>query len=154
MSPCDQYLLIGDLDNEDHRWSIGYFTPNIIFIMRCHGWIMGVNTLLHLNPLRVKFFRSNINIYSHFMSLLHIDMAQTDEIIPHVRQGLTYWRWKELAYQQTCYLLCRTKLIRSPHVKRFNIIECYPTWSNIFQFRLMYLLHYSLLFLQCMRGVF
>ena len=25
------------------------------------------------------------------MSLLNIDMAQADEIIPHVRQGLTYW---------------------------------------------------------------
>ena len=31
-----------------------------------------------INPLRAKFFRENINIYSHFMSLLHIDMTRTE----------------------------------------------------------------------------
>ena len=29
-----------------------------------------------VNSLRAKFFRGNINIYVHFMSLLHIDLAQ------------------------------------------------------------------------------
>ena len=59
-----------------------------------------------LNPLRANFFGGNINIYLHFMSLLHIDITQVLKIIPHVRPGLTYstqsiswllmsWRHKE-----------------------------------------------------------
>ena len=43
-----------------------------------------------INPLRAKFFRGNINIYLHFLSLHHIDMTQIVEILPHVRQGPTY----------------------------------------------------------------
>ena len=34
-----------------------------------------------INPLRVKFFRGNKNIYLHFMSFLHIDMTQVVEIL-------------------------------------------------------------------------
>ena len=43
-----------------------------------------------INPLRAKFFRGNINIYLHFVSFLHIDMAQVVEIFPQVRQEPTY----------------------------------------------------------------
>ena len=49
--------------------------------------------LLHFqyfNPLRAKFFRGIINIYSHFISLLHIDMTQVLKIRPHVRRGPAY----------------------------------------------------------------
>ena len=49
-----------------------------------------VSTCRDLNPLRAKFFRGNINIYLHFISLLHIDMKQAVEILHHVRQGPTY----------------------------------------------------------------
>ena len=35
-----------------------------------------------VNPLRAKFFRENINIYSHFMSFLHINKTQVVEIPP------------------------------------------------------------------------
>ena len=45
---------------------------------------------LYLNPLHAKFFRGNINIYLHFMSLLHIDMIHVLEILPEVRPGPTY----------------------------------------------------------------
>ena len=44
----------------------------------------------HLNPLRAKFFRGNINIYLHFMALLNIDMTQVLKILPQVRPGPTY----------------------------------------------------------------
>ena len=47
-------------------------------------------TVIHFNPLRAKFFRSNINIYSHFVSFLHIDTTQVVEILPQVRQEPTY----------------------------------------------------------------
>ena len=30
----------------------------------------------HINHLRAKFFRGKINMYLHFVSLLHIDMTQ------------------------------------------------------------------------------
>ena len=38
----------------------------------------GLNKLipLSINPLQAKFYRGNINIYLHIMSLLHIDMTQ------------------------------------------------------------------------------
>ena len=42
------------------------------------------------NPLRAKFFKGNINIYLHFMSLLHTNMTQVLKIIPQVRPGPTY----------------------------------------------------------------
>ena len=43
----------------------------------------------YFNPLRAKFFKGNINIYLHFVSLLHIDMAQVLKILSQVRLGLT-----------------------------------------------------------------
>ena len=41
------------------------------------------------NPLCAKSFRHNINIYLHFMSLLHIDMTLVLKIIPQARPGPT-----------------------------------------------------------------
>ena len=38
----------------------------------------------------LNFCRGNINIYLHFMSLLHIDMTQVLMIIPQVRPGSAY----------------------------------------------------------------
>ena len=43
-----------------------------------------------INPLCAKFFRGNINIYLHFMSLFHIDVTQVLKILPQVRPGPTY----------------------------------------------------------------
>ena len=43
-----------------------------------------------INPLRAKFFRGNIDIYSHFVSFLHIGMMQVVEILPQIRQEPTY----------------------------------------------------------------
>ena len=54
------------------------------------GVLSAYKSDLTLNSLRAKFFRGNINIYLHFMSLLHIDMAQVLKILHHVRPGLTY----------------------------------------------------------------
>ena len=51
-------------------------------------WII-VLQLIIINPLRAKFFRGNINIYLHFMSFLHIDLAQVLKILPQVREGPT-----------------------------------------------------------------
>ena len=64
-----------------------------------------------VNPLHAKFFRGNINIYLHFVSLLHIDMTHVLKIPPQVRPGPTYstksiswlmmsWRRKEPGQQQ------------------------------------------------------
>ena len=46
--------------------------------------------MVSINPLRAKFFRGNINKYLHFVSFLHIDMTQVDEILPQIRQESTY----------------------------------------------------------------
>ena len=35
-----------------------------------------------VNPLRAKFFRGNINIHLHFVSLLNIDVTQVLKIVP------------------------------------------------------------------------
>ena len=43
-----------------------------------------------LNPLCAKFFRGNMNIYLHFISLLHIDMTDVLKILSQVRPGPTY----------------------------------------------------------------
>ena len=43
-----------------------------------------------INPLRAKFFRWNINIYSHFVSYLHIDTTQVVEILPQIRHEPAY----------------------------------------------------------------
>ena len=45
------------------------------------------NSKVDVNPLCAKFPRGNINIYLHFMSLLHIDMTKVVEILAHARQG-------------------------------------------------------------------
>ena len=42
------------------------------------------------NLLRAKFLRGNINIYLHFVSIIHIDMTQVLKILPQVREGPTY----------------------------------------------------------------
>ena len=52
--------------------------------------LWGSDGFTHLNPLHAKISRGNKNIYLHFMSFLHIDMAQVVEILPQVRQELTY----------------------------------------------------------------
>ena len=46
--------------------------------------------LSHINPLRAKFFRGNINIYLHFMSFLHTNKTQVVEVPPWVRQWPAY----------------------------------------------------------------
>ena len=43
-----------------------------------------------VNPLRAKFFWGNINIYLHFVSVLHIGTMQVVEILPQKRQEPTY----------------------------------------------------------------
>ena len=45
---------------------------------------------LIVNPLHTKFFRGSQNIYLHFVSFLHIDMTQVDEILPQLKQELIY----------------------------------------------------------------
>ena len=67
-----------------------------------------------INSLRAKFFRGKINIYLHFMSLLHIDMTQVLKTLPEVRPVptsftqsisllLMSWRRKEPGDQQQWY---------------------------------------------------
>ena len=71
-------------------------------------------TLTNVNSLRAKFFRGNINIYLHFVSLIHIDMTQVLKILPRVREGPIYpilsiswllmsWLRKEPGHQQPWY---------------------------------------------------
>ena len=43
-----------------------------------------------VNPLRAKFFLENIKMYSQFVSFLHTDLTHVIEILPPVRQELTY----------------------------------------------------------------
>ena len=45
---------------------------------------------IHVNTLRAKFFRVNINMYLHFMSFLRTNKTQVVEIPPRVRQGPAY----------------------------------------------------------------
>ena len=82
-----------------------------------------------VNPLHAIFLLGKIKMYRYlqFVSFLHNDMAQVIEILPHVRQDLTYstesisWVmmscWcKEPGHHQP-YLLCLTWIIQSLHVK-------------------------------------
>ena len=46
--------------------------------------------IFFVNSLSVKFCRGNINMYLHFISLLHIDMTQVLKILPQVKPGPTY----------------------------------------------------------------
>ena len=61
--------------------------------LKCHNHsiVRSRGTYQHLNPLRVKLFRGNTYTYLHSISLPHIDMTQVVEILPHVRQGPTYF---------------------------------------------------------------
>ena len=85
----------------------------------CRFWWAGALLILlnwqdFVNPLGAKFFRGHINIYLHFMSLLHSDMTHVLNILPRVRPGPTYsqwsiswllmsWRRKEPGHQQPWY---------------------------------------------------
>ena len=60
-----------------------------IHVWRCYA-VCSIIPSLHFNPLRAKFFRGNINIYLHFMSLRHIDMTEVLKILPKLRAGPTY----------------------------------------------------------------
>ena len=67
---------------------VGYESDYILTITpRCTNEMAIWNVF---NPLRAKFFKWIINIYLHFMSLLHIDMTQVLKILLHVRPGPTY----------------------------------------------------------------
>ena len=58
-----------------------------------------------------KFSEGTLTYILHFMSLLHIDITQVPEILPHVRPGPTYsiswllmsWRRKEPGHRQPWY---------------------------------------------------
>ena len=61
---------------------------NIIELYGCeknpltiNNWRVG-NLPISFNPLRAKLYWGNINIYLHFMSLLHINMTQVVKILP------------------------------------------------------------------------
>ena len=70
---------------------IQYFSLNMMWCrFEIHPQIRQDPAATGINPLHAKFFRRNINIYLHFMSLLHIDMTEIVEIVPQVRQELTY----------------------------------------------------------------
>ena len=43
------------------------------------------SSLCYINPLRAKLFKGNKNIYSHILSVLHIDLTQVLKILPQVR---------------------------------------------------------------------
>ena len=47
-------------------------------------------SVIQINPLRAIFCWGNINIYLHFMSLLHIDLTQLLKFLSQVRPGLIY----------------------------------------------------------------
>ena len=75
-----------------HRWFRKWFVACLVS-SHClnHCWLLSIGKFGNFsNILRAKFFKRNRNIYLHFMLLPHIDMTQVVEILPHVRQGLTY----------------------------------------------------------------
>ena len=84
-------------------------------------------------PLRAKLFIENIKMYLQFISFFHADMTQVVDILPHIIKELIYstlsisgWvlisrRRKEPGHQQQWYWLCWRGIIRSRHVKGFNI---------------------------------
>ena len=53
-------------------------------------WACKHNTV-SVNPLHAKFFRGNKNFYSHFMSILYIDMTHIIGILPRERPRLAYF---------------------------------------------------------------
>ena len=48
-----------------------------------------------INSIRAKLFRGNENIYLHSISFLHIGMTQVVEILPQVREELTYSTYRK-----------------------------------------------------------
>ena len=92
--------------------------------IRNWGSSEGLQITYHFNPLHAKLSEGTWNMYLHFMSLLHIDMTQVVEILPHVRQRPTYstesiswllmtWLLASPGHQQLCW----TGLTRSSHFK-------------------------------------
>ena len=105
------------------------FSLFLVFLIRCvnvcenmlswttysmHGSNNLCADIFDINPLRVKLFRGNMNIYLHFVLFLHIDTTQVVEILPQIRQEPTYstwsvswllmsWRCKEPGHQQPWY---------------------------------------------------
>ena len=73
-------------------------TEHFKHLTHCAIWCIWSGSLLpvpiltyfSINPLHAKFFRGNINIYLHFMSLLHIDLTQVLKTLPRIREGPTY----------------------------------------------------------------
>ena len=66
--------------------NIGHVWKSDTNVIACTG----LSSAPDLNPLRAKFFGGNINIYSHFVSFLHIGTTQVAEILPQVRQEPIY----------------------------------------------------------------
>ena len=76
-----------------------------------------------------------------YMSFLHTDMKQVVEILPQVRQEITYstlsisWllmscRTKGPGHQQPWYLLCWNRLIRCSHVRCLDVIQAHILLCN------------------------
>ena len=88
------------LSKQSWRW--WFETPSRSLWRYCHGRVTSqcASQCWPRSPIqfhvsltlsfRVKFFRGNINMYLHFMSLLHIDMTQVLKILPQVRPWHTY----------------------------------------------------------------
>ena len=77
-----------------------------------------------INSLHAKFFRGNINMYLHFMSLLHIDMTQELKILLQVRPVPTY-------STQSISLLLMSWLLTSPGHQQpwYSPSKAEITWS-------------------------
>ena len=60
---------------------------NVGHFVQASIWVQSQS---QIDPLHAKFFRGNKNIYFHFMSFLIIYMTQVVEILPQLRQELTY----------------------------------------------------------------
>ena len=71
------------------NWKYSYFVFRLLYDAHTvASSSLDTDVVSGVNPLRaIFFFRANINIYLQFMSLLHIDMTQVVEILPHVKQG-------------------------------------------------------------------
>ena len=70
-------------------YSVLWNNNNMIDFVYNYGIIHTVADVSLINNLRAKFFRGNINIYLHFVSLLHIDMTQVLRILPQAQVGRT-----------------------------------------------------------------
>ena len=72
------------------KWWPYCLAPNQLTKVNSDLRSLECNYFCDSNPLRAKFFRGNISIYLHFMSLLPIDMAHVLKILPQVKPGPTY----------------------------------------------------------------